>query len=79
MEQGAKSMEQKPTERILSLRKKTVSAERYLSIEQARIITRIYKQNEELPVIMKRALALSQALIEMPISIDPEEIGRAHV
>ncbi len=40
---------QKPTERIISLKKKTLEASRYLSIEQA-------------------------ALIEMPISIDPEEL-----
>jgi formate C-acetyltransferase len=73
-EHRAKSVEQNPTERIISLRKKTVSAERFLSIEQAKIITRIYKQNEGLPVIMKRALALSDALCKMPISIDPEEL-----
>jgi len=74
MELRAENGEQKPTKRILSLRKKTVSAERYLSIEQAKIITRIYKANEDLPVIMKRALALSEALCEIPISIDPEEL-----
>lgn len=70
----AQSAEQNPTARIISLRKKTVSAERYLSIEQAKIITHIYKENEDLPVIMKRALALSEALCEIPISIDPEEL-----
>lgn len=74
MEHRAHSSEQKLTKRILSLRKKTVSAERYLSIEQAKIITSIYKANEDLPVIMKRALALSEALYNMPISIDPEEL-----
>jgi formate C-acetyltransferase len=65
---------QNPTERIISLREKTISAERFLSIGQAKIITRIYQQNENLPVILKRALALSAALNEMPISIDPEEL-----
>ena len=64
----------KPTERIISLREKTVSAERYLSIEQAKIITRIYQQNEDLPVIIKRAKALAQSLDEISISIDPEEL-----
>ena len=63
----------KPSERILSLRKKTLSAERYLSIEQARIITNVYTQNENLQVILKRAKALEASLTEIPISIDPEE------
>ncbi len=64
----------KPTRRIISLREKTVSAERYLSIEQAKIITRVYKQNEDLPVIIKRAKALARSLDEISISIDPEEL-----
>ncbi len=67
-------MEQNPTERILSLRKKTVSAKRYLSIEQATIITSIYKGNNDLPVIIKRARALALSLSEIRISIDPEEL-----
>lgn len=64
----------KPSERILSLRKKTLSTSRYLSIEQAKIITKIYQQNEYLPVILKRSEALAQCLLDMPIAIDPEEL-----
>ncbi len=64
----------KPTSRILSLKNKTLNSERYLSIEQAKIITRIYKENESLPVILKRAKALAASLFEMPIAIDPEEL-----
>lgn len=64
----------KPTERILSLRKKTLSAIRYLSLEQAKIITHVYQKNENLPVILKRSKALSQSLLEMQIAIDPEEL-----
>ena len=64
----------KPTERIISLREKTVSAERYLSIEQAKVITRVYQQNEDLPIIIKRAKALAQSLDEILISIDPDEL-----
>ena len=63
-----------PTNRILSLRNKTLSSVRYLSIEQAKIITRVYQQNEDLPVILKRAEALAISLSEMPIAIDPEEL-----
>ena len=64
----------KPTERIISLREKTISAERFLSIEQAKIITRVYRQNEDLPIIIKRAKALAKSLDEISISIDPEEL-----
>jgi formate C-acetyltransferase len=74
MEHKAQSIEQSPTERIISLKNKTLDASRYLSVEQAKIITSVYKANEDQPVIMKRALALSEALTKMPISIDPEEL-----
>src|SRR5450759_5605709 len=63
----------KPSERILSLKNKTLSSVRYLSIEQAKIITRVYQKNEDLPVIFKRSEALAASLSEMPIAIDPEE------
>jgi formate C-acetyltransferase len=63
-----------PGERILSLKRKTLSAERFLSLDQAKIITRVYRENEHLPVILKRAMALSCSLDEMPVSIDPEEL-----
>jgi len=64
----------KATSRILSLRKKTLEAKRYLSVEQAEIITRSYKKNEEQPVIIKRARALALSLCEITISIDSEEL-----
>jgi pyruvate formate-lyase/glycerol dehydratase family glycyl radical enzyme len=64
----------KPSDRVLSLKKKTLSAKRYLSIEQAKIITRIYQENENLPVNIKRAKALASSLSEMQIAIDPEEL-----
>lgn len=64
----------KPTERILSLRKKTMGAARYLSTEQAKLITAVYQKNENIPVILKRAKALARSLSEMSISIDPEEL-----
>ena len=63
-----------PSERILSLRKKTIESDRYLSIGQAKIITRIYKQKKEQPVILKRSEALAASLMEISISIDPEEL-----
>ncbi|MCX6254251.1 MAG: formate C-acetyltransferase/glycerol dehydratase family glycyl radical enzyme, partial [Bacteroidia bacterium] len=64
----------RPSDRILSLRKKTLSSVRYLSIEQAKIITRVYQENENLPVILKRSKSLAQSLSEMTIAIDPGEL-----
>jgi pyruvate formate-lyase/glycerol dehydratase family glycyl radical enzyme len=63
-----------PSERILSLKEKTVNFKRYLSLEQAKIITNAYQENENLPVILKRANALAKSLLEMPIAIDPQEL-----
>jgi pyruvate formate-lyase/glycerol dehydratase family glycyl radical enzyme len=67
------SQNQKPSARILSLRNRTMSSDRYMSIDQAKIITQVYKQNENLPVSIKRAESLARSLSEMPITIDPEE------
>jgi formate C-acetyltransferase len=63
-----------PTARIVSLKNKTLSSVRYLSIEQAKIITRVYQENENLPVILIRAKALAAALSNIQITIDPEEL-----
>jgi len=60
--------------RIQSLKEKTKSAKRSLSLEQAEIITRFYRENEALPICLKRAGALAESLREMPITIDPEEL-----
>ena len=64
----------KPSDRILSLKKKTLSAKRFLSVEQAKIITRIYQENENLAVNIIRAKALAASLSEISIAIDPEEL-----
>jgi pyruvate formate-lyase/glycerol dehydratase family glycyl radical enzyme len=64
----------KGTDRIIALKNKTLSAARYLSIEQAKIITRIYQENESLPIILKRAKALAASLLELPIAIEAEEL-----
>lgn len=62
------------SDRIRSLREKTLSEKRFLSLDQAKIITRVYQENETLPVSLKRAKSLAQSLIEMPVTIDPEEL-----
>lgn len=60
--------------RIDTLKEKMLSEPRYASIEQARIITRVYKENEDKSVPLKRALSLKAALEEMEISVEPEEL-----
>lgn len=62
------------TERISYLKEKMLSEPRYASIEQALIITDTYKQNEEKPRIIQRALALKAALEQMQIAVEPEEL-----
>ncbi|MBR3346656.1 MAG: formate C-acetyltransferase/glycerol dehydratase family glycyl radical enzyme [Solobacterium sp.] len=61
-------------ERIEHLKRRMLGEERFASIEQAKIITRIYQENEDRSIAKKRALALKAALEEMEISIDPEEL-----
>ncbi|MEG0453377.1 MAG: formate C-acetyltransferase/glycerol dehydratase family glycyl radical enzyme [Coprobacillus sp.] len=62
------------TERINILKEKMLSQPRYASIEQARIITRIYQENESLSVPKKRALSLKAALEELEIGVEKEEL-----
>lgn len=62
------------TERIQALKEKMLAAPRFVSIEQARIITRVYQENEGLSQARKRALSLKAALEEMKIAVDPQEL-----
>lgn len=62
------------TKRIDILKEKMLEAPRYASIEQARIITRVYQQNETLSIPKKRALSLKAALEELEIAVEPEEL-----
>ncbi|ADK15656.1 MULTISPECIES: glycyl radical protein [Clostridium] len=62
------------TDRIAWLKKKMMDEPRYVSIEQALIITKTYKENEDKPIIIKRALALKNALTHLNIAVEPEEM-----
>jgi pyruvate-formate lyase len=62
------------TKRIQYLKDKMLAEPRYASIEQALIITDVYKKNENKPRIIQRALALKAALTGMNISVEPEEL-----
>ena len=62
------------TKRISDLKEKMLSSKRYASIEQARIITRVYQENEKLSIPKKRALSLKAALEKLEISVEDEEL-----
>ena len=62
------------TPRITLLKEKMLNEPRYVSIEQARIITRIYQENESLSIPKKRALSLKAALEELEIGVEKEEL-----
>lgn len=64
----------KQTKRIDILKEKMLSSPRYASIEQARIITHVYKDNEDLSIPKKRALSLKAALEELEIGVEKEEL-----
>lgn len=67
-------MEKLMSQRIQILKDKMLSAPRYASIEQARIITRVYQENENLSIPKKRALSLKAAMEELEIGFEKEEL-----
>ena len=62
------------SKRIKDLKESMLSNPRYLSIEQAKIITDVYKKNECKPKIIKRALALKSALEKISIGFKVGEL-----
>ena len=67
-------MEKLMSQIIQILKDKMLSAPRYASIEQARIITRVYQENEHLSIPKKRALSLKAAMEELEIGFEKEEL-----
>ena len=67
-------MELKLSEDNLKLKNRMMSQKRYVSIEQALIITKTYQENENQPRIIQRALAFKKACEQLAISIEPEEL-----
>ncbi len=61
-------------DRIEKLKKSMTDEQRYASIEQALIVTRVYKENEQKPIKIKRALSLYEALKNIEIRIDESEL-----
>lgn len=64
----------RPSERILSLKNKMFDEKRFMSLEQAHIITESYKKNEALSTAKKRAHSLAAAMELLHISIDAQEL-----
>ena len=62
------------TERIRKLREETLDEPRYLSVEQAKLITRAYREHSGESVAMKRAWALREAMEKIGICIRDGEI-----
>lgn len=62
------------SERTKKLKALLYEEKRYASIEQARIVTQIYRNNPDKPVNILRAMALKAALERMQIRIDPGEL-----
>lgn len=62
------------SERIKLLKEKMLNEPRYVSIEQALLITRTYQEHEDKSCIIKRALSLKNALTNLNISVEPEEM-----
>lgn len=62
------------TPRIARLKEKTLSARSAICTERARIYTEVYRENEDAPVILKRAYALESTLKEMTVFIDEGEL-----
>lgn len=62
------------TDRIARLKEQMLSAVPTICTERARFYTETYRANEDKPVVLKRALALSRTLREMTIFINPGEL-----
>lgn len=67
-----KELEMAP--RIMRLKSKALVKERFVSIEQAKIITACYKENEKEPIAKKRALSCLEACKKIEIALDPDEL-----
>ncbi len=61
-------------ERINILKEKMLSEPRYMSVEQALLITEAYAENEGKAVSIKRAMALKKALENLEINIEEGEL-----
>lgn len=62
------------SQRISGLREKVLSTKPSVCTERARFYTEAYAENEDKPIIIKRAIALEKTLLGMTIFIDEGEL-----
>lgn len=62
------------TNRIKNLKENMINEPRFMSLEQARIITKCYKENDKDSKALKRAKSLNASLAQITIKIDPLEL-----
>lgn len=74
MEKRQEILALEPSQQIEALKRHMLAETRYVSIEQARLITSSYRETEGEPRCIQRAMALQKALREMAIRIEPEEL-----
>lgn len=60
--------------RVQKLKEEMFAEERFMSIEQAKIITDVYRSNPDLPRNILRALVLKESLSKIEIRISPGEL-----
>ncbi|KEI03599.1 glycyl radical glycerol dehydratase DhaB1 [Clostridium botulinum] len=63
-----------PTERVEKLRAQILNVIPHVETERALLITESYKETEEKPIILRRALALKNILENLPIVIREDEL-----
>jgi formate C-acetyltransferase len=73
-EPGTAPTQSRPTRRICALKDRMLLEPRYLSIEQALIITGVYQAHEGESAARKRALSLAETMRRLDIRIDPDEL-----
>ena len=62
------------SQRIMTLKQRMTEEPRYLSVEQARIVTDYYRRNPDKPRNIQRAEALAETMRSIQIRIDPLEL-----
>ena len=72
--QTQKLKELEMTPRIRRIKGKSLVKERFVSVEQARIITKCYQEHEGEPIARIRALSFREACEKIEITIDPDEL-----
>ena len=61
-------------ERLAATKQRLLGATPRIGIERARLVTDFYREHEHLPTILKRAGALEQVLMRVPVHVWPDEL-----